>query len=152
MKRHKSLYPLSHDHHHALVQARELNLASAEAGQDASDAAAERFAEFWESDLQRHFRQEEQILLPALEKYVPPNCAEIAKTLREHEEIRRLVAALNRGLTQRVGADRGQLGQLGGRLAEHIRFEENELFPLVEARVPERALWQINEQLARREG
>jgi len=152
MKRHKSLYPLSHDHHHALVQARRLSLAGAQAGQGARRVTAERFIEFWESDLQRHFRQEEEILLPVLGKYVARDCAEILKTLGQHDEIRRMIAALDRALAQRADADAGLLGWLGGLLAEHIRFEENELFPLVEARVPEETLWQINEQLTRGEG
>jgi hemerythrin-like domain-containing protein len=152
MKRHKSLYPLSHDHHHALVQARQLSLASAQAGQDVPVAAAVRFIEFWEAILQKHFRQEEEILLPVLEKYVAQDCAEIAKTLSQHEELRRLIAALNGELAQRTGIDTTLLGQVGSALADHIRFEENALFPLIEASVPEQALWQINERLTRDEG
>src|SRR5215471_1741993 len=112
MKRHKSLYPLSHDHHHALVQARQLNLASAQTAQNASREAAEQFVAFWEDDLQNHFRQEEEILLPVLEKYAPQECAEIRETLRQHSEIRRLIDALNAELTRHGAIDAGLLGQI----------------------------------------
>jgi hemerythrin-like domain-containing protein len=149
MKRHKSLYPLSHDHHHALVQARQLNLAGAQTGQDVPRAAAEQFMSFWEGDLQNHFRQEEDILLPVLETYVAQDCAEIRETLRQHTEIRRLIDALNTELTSHGAINAVLLGQIGGALTDHIRFEENELFPVVEAFVPEKTLWEINEQLRR---
>src|SRR5262245_46458605 len=139
MKRHKSLYPLSHDHHHALVQARQMNLASVQTIQDASHAAAEQFIAFWEGDLQNHFRQEEEILLPVLETYVAQDCAEIRETLRQHTGIRRLIDALNTELTRHGAIDPVLLGQIGGALTDHIRFEENELFPVVEACVPENA-------------
>ena len=68
MKRHQSLYPLSHDHHHALVQALTLDKAGTDGDQAVIREAAARFADFWRSDLQRHFAQEEQIVLPLLAK------------------------------------------------------------------------------------
>ena len=149
MKRHKGLHPLSHDHHHALVQARQLNLAGAQTEQGVAHAAAEQFIAFWEGDLQNHFRQEEDILLPVLETYVARDCAEIRETLKQHTEIRRLIDELKTELTRHGAIDAVLLGQIGGALTDHIRFEENELFPVVEARVPERELWEINEKLKR---
>jgi hemerythrin-like domain-containing protein len=152
MKRHKSLYPLSHDHHHGLVHARQLSLAGAQAERDSSEATAERFIEFWESDLQRHFQQEEEIVLPLLDQYVTSECAEVRETLRQHTEIRRLIAGLNSEPEKQEVPDLGLLSQIGDALRDHIRFEENELFPILEATVPEKALWQMNEQLTRGRG
>jgi iron-sulfur cluster repair protein YtfE (RIC family) len=149
MKRHKSLYPLSHDHHHGLFEARLLSLADEQAGQDSPGALANRFIEFWESDLQRHFQQEEEIVLPVIEQYKSPDSAEVKETLRQHDEIRRLIAEVKGKLAQQAGIDAALLRQLGDALRDHIRYEENELFPVLEACVPEKVLWQINEQLTK---
>jgi hypothetical protein len=39
------------------------------------------------------------------------------------------------------------LGALGEALRDHIRFEENDLFPAVESSAPEEGLWRMSEQL-----
>ena len=62
MKRHPALVPLSHDHHHALVEARRLRR-SAETEADPA-AAAETFASFFASVTVPHFREEEEELFP----------------------------------------------------------------------------------------
>lgn len=147
MQRHRSLYPLSHEHHHGLVQARQLRLASVQTGPASPAVAAEQFIEFWERELQRHFRQEEERVLPLIEKYAAGSYDKVGETLRQHAEIKQLVAALNAELAQGAGIDPGLLGQLGNALREHIRFEESVLFPLLEESVPETVLWQMNEQL-----
>jgi hemerythrin-like domain-containing protein len=147
MKRHRSLYPLSRDHHHALVQARNLSLAAAVNDPDSSKQAAVRFAGFWESDLQWHFSQEEQFVLPLLAKHKPPDSHEIRETLRQHAEITRLVAELNDKLGRREIIEANLLDALGEALRSHIHFEENELFPALEASATEEDLWRMNEQL-----
>src|SRR6266542_5670451 len=95
MKRHQSLYPLSHDHHHALVPALTLDQAGAGDDQAGLREAASRFADFWRSDLQRHFAQEEQIVLPLLAKYKAADADEIRETLEQHSAIARLIGELN---------------------------------------------------------
>ena len=151
MKRHQSLYPLSHDHHHALVQA--LNLDKAGAGDDQAvfREAAARFVEFWRSDLQRHFAQEEQILLPLLAKCKAADAAEIRDTLEQHSAIARLIGELNEKLARREGMiEASLLTDLAESLRRHIRYEESELFPAVEASVPEEELWLMNMRLSDR--
>jgi len=151
MKRHQSLYPLSHDHHHALVQA--LNLDKAGAGDDQAvfREAAARFADFWRSDLQRHFAQEEQIVLPLLAKYRAADAAEIRVTLEQHSDIVRLTGELNEKLSlQEVVIEASLLANLAEALRRHIRYEESELFPAVEASVPEEELWLMNMRLSDR--
>lgn len=148
MKRHPSLHPLSRDHHHALVQARNLGLAAASNDPGNVQQAAERFAGFWESDLQAHFSQEEQIVLPLLAR-AAPDSNEIRETLNQHAEITRLVAELSDKLARREALEANLLDALGDSLRRHIRFEENELFPAVEASAPEEELSRMNEQLER---
>ena len=147
MKRHQSLHPLSRDHHHALVQARNLDIAAEANDPDDSKHAAERFARFWESDLQRHFSQEERFVLPLLAKYKGPDSDDVRETLNQHAEIRRMVGELNDKLARRVLIEAHLLGALGESLRNHIRFEENHLFPAVETAAPEEELWRMNEQL-----
>lgn len=147
MKRHPSLYPLSRDHHHALVEARKLRHAAAANDPSGLAQAVARFAAFWESDLQAHFSQEERIVLPLLAKHRSPNSNEIRETLNQHAEIRRLLDELNDKLARRELLEADLLGALGEALRSHVRFEENELFPAVESSAPEEELWRMSEQL-----
>ncbi len=147
MKRHQSLHPLSRDHHHALVQARNLSLAAAANDSDKLAQAAARFAGFWETDLQGHFAQEEQIVLPLLAKHASPESDEIRETLRQHVEITRLISELNGKLARREMIEANLLDALGEALRRHIRFEESEMFPKLEASVPEEELERMREQL-----
>jgi iron-sulfur cluster repair protein YtfE (RIC family) len=150
MKRHQSLFPLSHDHHHALVQA--LNLDKVGGGDDQAGLreAAARFADFWKSDLQRHFAQEEQIVLPLLAKYKAADAAEIKDTLEQHSAIARLIDELNEKLARREMIEASLLTNLAESLRRHIRYEESELFPAVEASVPDDELWLMNMRLSDR--
>jgi hemerythrin-like domain-containing protein len=151
MKRHQSLYPLSHDHHHALVQALNLDKAGAGGDQAGVREAAARFAGFWKSDLQRHFAQEEQIVLPLLAKYKASDAAEIRDTLEQHSAIVRMIGELNEKLAlQEETIEASLLANLAESLRRHIRYEESELFPAVEATVPEEELWLMNMRLADR--
>jgi hemerythrin-like domain-containing protein len=145
MKRHPSLHTLSRDHHHALVQARKLNLAAAANDPTGLAQAAEQFAAFWENDLQFHFWQEERIVLPVLSKQSSPDV--VAETLSQHAEIKRLIEELNVRLARRTSLEAGMLGVLAEALRRHIRFEENELFPAVESAATEEDLRQMSEQL-----
>jgi hemerythrin-like domain-containing protein len=129
MKRHPALTPLSRDHHHALVLAQRLRRAGE---QDAGDAAA-AFLEHWAEEERLHFRLEEEVLLPAY--------AAVVRTLLDHVRIRRDVDRLA------GGADPELLHEIGSRLADHVRLEENELFPLVEQTLPETALEVLGERL-----
>ena len=146
MKRHESLHPLSRDHHHGLVEARKLSLAKTD--RDSLTVAAAHFILFWERELERHFQEEEEVLLPMVAKYLAADADKVGATLRQHAEIRKLVTALN--TAPQTDSDTNLLAQLGAALKEHIRFEENELFPLIEQRVPEEVLRQISKQLTSR--
>ena len=150
MKRHRSLYPLSHDHHHALVQALNLDKAVACGDQAGIREVAARFADFWRSDLQRHFAQEEQIVLPLLATYKAADAAEIRDTLEQHSAITRLIGELNEKLARPGTIEAKRLANLAEALRRHIHYEESELFPAVEASVPEEELWLMNMRLSDR--
>jgi hemerythrin-like domain-containing protein len=144
MKRHQSLYPLSHEHHHALAQARDLEIAGAGDDQEGHQIAAARFAAFWKSDLQRHFMQEEQIVLPLLAKHTAAEGAEIRETLVQHSAITQLIAELNENLERHEAIEASLLINLAEKLRRHIQYEEGVLFPAVEASLTEEELWEMN--------
>ena len=150
MKRHPSLYPLSHDHHHALVQARNLGIAAQSNNPDSLRDAAIIFIEFTHSQLQSHFKKEERFLLPLLARKTATDCPAIKETLDQHAQIRRLIEDLNDRLTKGESIDAHSLKTLGDYLSAHVRFEENILFPALEAAATADELQQLSDQLSSR--
>jgi len=124
MRRHRALVPLSHDHHHALVAARRLR--SGARGPDPAMAAA-AFLDFFEEHTVPHFRDEEELLFPlvaGLEDAEPL----VVRALLEHQRLHALAARLRRSEPTATEV----MAELADLLATHVRFEERELFPLIE--------------------
>jgi hypothetical protein len=139
MKRSAALTPLSHDHQHGLAVALELKRAT-----DATaEAAARAFDVFWRTEGNRHFRDEEELLLPALSAHVPPDHDAVVRVLTDHVEIRRRASEVAQG-----GADMEGLHELGRLLHDHIRHEERVLFPLAEGALPAAELERLGVSLA----
>jgi iron-sulfur cluster repair protein YtfE (RIC family) len=137
MKRHPALAPLSRDHHHALVLAQRLRRAEEH---DAA-AAARAFLTHWMEEEPLHFWLEEEVLLPAYAAHGDPDHPAVIRTLLDHVRIRRDVERVAAAANPKL------LHEIGERLAEHVRLEENELFPLVESALPEAALEALGERL-----
>ena len=153
VKRHPALRDLSSDHHQGLVHARRLKQAAAslsgEPGAQPVDAAqvAVDFLAFWVEHTTPHFREEEEVMLPAFSRYGDPSGEPYVRMLLEHVRIRRLVDDLRRE------ARRGQpsvetMQTLGELFRAHIRYEEDVVFPLIEGAMPESALLDMAAQLA----
>src|ERR1700758_4104209 len=106
MKRHPSLHPLSQHHHFALIQAlgmRRASEAPAEKRAAAVERQAEKFVRFWRKTGQVHFREEEEILLPAYARHTRiDRDAEIMRVLGDHAEIRAAVLDLEQRLAQKI--------------------------------------------------
>jgi mannose-6-phosphate isomerase-like protein (cupin superfamily) len=128
MKRHPALVALSHDHHHALVEARRLRHAAASDEDPA--AAASAFGRFYADVTVPHFREEEERLFPLV-----MNAEEarplLVQALLDHQRLHALAAALERQADLRTS-----MRELGQRLEAHVRLEERELFPLIERLAP----------------
>ncbi|MGN6586641.1 MAG: hemerythrin domain-containing protein [Solirubrobacterales bacterium] len=120
MKRAEALQPLSRDHLKALLAAKRLR--------DATDAAeaGEDFLDFWEAEGKHHFRVEEEVLLPGWALHGPVDRVAVARMLEEHLAIRR------GALRAAEVASLEELRDLGQLLDDHVRFEERELFPMIE--------------------
>ncbi|HSD22807.1 MAG TPA: hemerythrin domain-containing protein [Solirubrobacterales bacterium] len=126
MKRSAALKPLSRDHHQALVAAQRLRRAESVA------EAAPLFLEFWDEHGRNHFQVEEEVLLPTWAEHGPHDHPAVVRVLTDHVAIRRDAARVRGG-----EASLEDLHELGGRLDRHVRFEEKELFPLIERTLDE---------------
>ena len=135
MKRHRSLVPLSHDHHKALVQGRRLQ----RVGED-SDAGtvARAFLRFFARETVRHFREEEELLFPAV-RDCPAAREPLTQALLEHERLYALTKLLREAVDSRrpITPIMRELGEL---LVAHVRHEERVLFPLIEELLGDAAL------------
>jgi hemerythrin-like domain-containing protein len=106
-------------------------------------AAAAEFLEFFEHDARAHFRIEEEVLLPAWLAGDPNADRRLAERVPiEHLAIREYAVRLRDDAT--TLADLHALGEL---LQAHVRFEERELFPLIESGLDERAIARLGRAL-----
>lgn len=144
MKRDPALVSLSHDHHQALFVAQKLRRATAATAGDARDA----FLAFWEQHGRAHFRLEEEVLLPGFAAHGDAHHPLVARALCDHVAIRRRAGQLAGDPTPAVDA----LQELGAGLADHVRLEERELFPLIERAMPPAELAALAVALERAEG
>jgi hemerythrin-like domain-containing protein len=136
MKRTAELAPLSRDHHVALEHALRLRRTLEE---DVAEVVA-GFLAFLVTDGRAHFAQEEELLAPQ----VPDDHADLAgRMVAEHDEVLRRAEALGR--CPDVASARG-LGEL---LSRHVRFEERELFPLLERQLPAPRMHELGRELTR---
>jgi hypothetical protein len=141
MKRSPELTPLSHDHHQALFAAQQLKRA------EDIEAAATAFLPFWEAHGRRHFQVEEEVLLPGWIDADPSAERDLAaRVLTDHLAIRSDVRRLERGTLPLEG-----VRALGKTLEDHVRFEERQLFPRIEAGLDAGAIAALGAEIARAE-
>jgi hypothetical protein len=132
MKRDKNLHPLSWDHHAALTSVvLTRKHIKEQTGIDRLRLVAQEFEVFHECALLPHFRHEEEWLLPRYLRHVPVDDPGVVRLLTDHAILHKLI--LDLAAAVRAGADLvAPLVALTDRLEAHVRFEERELFPLIE--------------------
>ena len=138
MKRTPELRTLSEDHHHGLVQARQLRRAAEGDEVHPAEATARGFLDFWQNDTAIHFRKEEEVLLPVMARHGGDvSQAPLVEMLEDHARIRGLVMRLS---DEVVGGNvrPETLREIGHRLETHIRLEES---------LPEAALTELAARL-----
>jgi iron-sulfur cluster repair protein YtfE (RIC family) len=147
MKRHRSLHSLSREHHPALVQAYNMRHIGTELISLSAQEVAGKFLSFWQEALIDHFRKEEEILLPTLARFSKDNTSEITRLLFEHLDLRcqmdELKISTQAGQTPTIAT----LNKFGEKLVNHIRFEEDVFFGIVEEKVPQQELMRLLESL-----
>ncbi len=140
MLRHVALQPLSREHHGALVLARAARWALA-GRRGTPEEVRERIVREFAHTLEPHFRDEERHLLPHAGVHA-------TRLEADHEALRALVAALRFPLE---GAEfKAALETFAERLEAHVRWEERELFPVLESSLGARELERLGPLLLRR--
>lgn len=137
MKRSEALRSLSREHHAALTVAKALQEAESPA------SGREQFLAFWEPAGRLHFRLEEEVLLPLWTRWGTVDREQTARMLDEHLDLRARGLELDEG-----AADLEAVHELGALLHDHVRFEERELFPAVEAGLDAAALERLGAAIA----
>lgn len=138
MKRCPELVLLSREHHVALELALRLQRAT-----QADAGAVQRAAvEFWDRDGQQHFRQEEELLLPALAGRTSTADPDIQRVRNDHADLRSRFSNLSAG----PGVRPEVLQQLGQRLRDHVRLEERTLFERAQAELDPQQLAAIGRE------
>jgi hemerythrin-like domain-containing protein len=137
-RRHDSLVPLSHDHHHTLAQARRLERAASMDDESDRRRATDDFINFYLGTLLRHFHEEEELFFAPL---IDDEDAQelVIRALTEHLRIHACVRRLKRDLVDGK-VEPNQLIELSKLLTAHVRFEERDLLPLVEDLLSEEEL------------
>ena len=153
MKRHPSLHPLSQHHHYALIQALQMRRA-AEAPPEKRDAAiarqADKFVAFWHKTGIIHFREEEEVLLPAYARHTRlDRDPEVMRLLADHAEIRAAVQDFERLRAKKLPIEAATMTRVAKLLHDHVRLEENEVFPRIERALGEKNLDAMGRGLTR---
>ena len=124
MKRSPILQPLSREHHTALTLAKASERAARSGDEALVRLTCQRVIRPFADELEPHFLTEEVSLLPLL--HSPETQPLLERTLADHHQLRGLLVALRQN-------DAGALDSFGKCLAAHVRFEERELFPVLES-------------------
>ena len=123
MKRSTALQPLSREHHTALTLAKACERAAQSRDEGLVAKTCQRVIRAFSDELEPHFQVEEQSLLPLLRS--AGTRLLVQRTLADHQQLRALLDDLRWN-------DREALGSFGKGLSAHVRFEERELFPVIE--------------------
>jgi len=154
MQRRAELHSLSEHHHHVLVLALEIRRA-AEGPAVTREAKlrelAERFLEFWEQNGRTHFAEEEQVLLPKYARHIRlDEDADVMRMLADHAAIRAQIEELKERRGARCVPQ--TLIELGRALHDHVRLEEDRIFPRLEKALSEAELSAVGVGLTRLHG
>jgi hemerythrin-like domain-containing protein len=139
-KRDESLQPLSRDHYTGLVQAERLRKAGDGSAADRQQALA-GFVDAWQREIVEHFADEERLLTDMMTE------TEHARLLTEHRHLRELANQAQHA-QHADDPDGPWCRQLGETLRDHIRWEERELFPVLQQRASPEQLARLAEHTA----
>src|SRR5699024_5792064 len=87
IKRHETLKPLSRHHMEGLHLALKLKRAGTEKSKLTLEEIRKEAGEFWNPNGQNHFREEEEILLPAYAQYADINDATVIDVLLDRKSV-----------------------------------------------------------------
>jgi iron-sulfur cluster repair protein YtfE (RIC family) len=145
MKRNPALHALSHDHHQGLILAQQLKKGAPQyKGMPSTlDGKKDYTLAFYKAELTIHFQDEEEILFPAVKDKNAELDKLIVEVISEHRKMESLIRDL-----EKTNSFESILDELGHLLNNHIRKEERELFPKIQALFSEKELANIGERLS----
>ena len=147
MRRHDSLIPLTHDHHHVLKQATALRTAARTNDDEQMLATAREFVAFFETEGIAHFREEEEELFPLVIDRAEAR-AVLEQAMMEHLLIHAAVRAMKHAIDD-GSLMPGTLERVALLLEPHVRLEEKVLFPMIERLVADEELRSLKLDAAR---
>lgn len=139
IKRSEELQPLSRQHHNGLLFC--LLLQKGIKKQADLEVMKEFIQSFWYKDLHHHFDLEEIYLTPLSNHYAGLKDG-LDRMMKEHYEIKNIINENSINISYR------SIDELRAQLNVHIRFEEKELFPLIEQTITEQQRHSIGSILA----
>jgi hemerythrin-like domain-containing protein len=111
---------------------------------------AAKFVRFWHKTGQVHFREEEEVLLPAYARYTRlDQDAEVMRVLADHAEIRATVQDFEKRLAAKIPVEAEEMARAAKLLHDHVRLEESEVFPRIEKALGEKDLNAMGSGLTR---
>jgi hemerythrin-like domain-containing protein len=138
LKRSIELQPLSRQHHNGLFFC--LLLEKGVKKQADKILMRDFCMYFWESDLEHHFQLEETHL--SILQHYPALKEGIGRMLDEHKHIRKFF------INPDILTEYSIFDQLQQLVDQHIRFEERELFPLIQQVINEEEMKQLGAAFA----
>lgn len=145
IKRHNALAPLSRDHHRGLI----LSQLIKKDAPDYKDLPKTTFDKvkytinFYKSELVKHFKNEEDILYPAVKNKSNEIDELFEDIISEHNKIKQLVVQLESG-----EKNSDILNELGVLLELHIRKEERLLFEKIQNLLSDEELTQLKKKIS----
>lgn len=128
MQRAESLQPLSRQHKSALMTCL---LVRKGISKQASVAVISDFLlQSWKTDIRPHFEEEEQKLLPVLNRH-PQGTAMAATIDRDHQLLRNAFIRL-----EQTGVTQSLLAAIADQLEQHVRYEERIVFQQMQDFLP----------------
>jgi iron-sulfur cluster repair protein YtfE (RIC family) len=145
MKRHPSLYTLSHDHHWGLILAQQLKKGAPQyKGMPSTlEDKKDYTISFYKTELVKHFQDEEKILFPAVKNKNDDLDKKIDEIISEHRKMELLIEDL-----EKTDQLENVLDELGWLLEKHIRKEERELFMEIEKVLTDEELKIVSESIS----
>lgn len=144
IKRHNALQPLSRNHHHGLILA-QLIKKGAPVYKGLPTILKDKkdyLLSFYNSELRKHFKKEEEILFPLAKDKSPEVDIILNEIVVEHRIIEKLVNEI-----QKTTDLENVLDKLGWLLEKHIRKEERILFAAIEESLTEGELSELKTKL-----
>lgn len=131
LKRHKSLQPISREHHHGLLLAWKIREGFKN---EIEPIRMKKYVNwFWNHHLQSHFEFEEKYIFPILGE----NNSMVIQAMKEHHQLKQLIHENDDIVTK--------LSQLETLIVSHIRFEERILFNKIQGIASDEQLKYIQE-------